>query len=194
MRRRIRLQLESLEARHLLTTWPFTTLPVSIVESNSPLSGELVDLDGDRDMDVVSVSRADGEVAWYKNLDRKGTYGRKISIFNSNSLFTNVSFARGTDIDGDGDQDVLFVAQSVGDPNGVDRLLWLENDGKGNFLSVHGSTELRSEYFEIHDLDGDGDQDVLGVGRILVGKQRARRHGAPRLSDPRATDPRQSRV
>ncbi|SVA57422.1 uncharacterized protein METZ01_LOCUS110276, partial [marine metagenome] len=61
-----------------------------------------------------------------------------------------------TDMDGDGDMDVLSASQYD------DKIAWYENDGSGSFTEHAISTSAdaaRSVYAA--DVDGDGDMDVL---------------------------------
>ncbi len=122
------------------------------------------DLDTDGDMDVLSASFLDNKIAWYENIDGLGTFGPQRILTNS-ALSTRDVYA--TDLDGDGDMDVL--AASTAD----DRVIWFENlDGLGNFgpekiinNDANGVIAVRAA-----DLDGDGDNDVIaaifGDGKI----------------------------
>ncbi|WP_432413039.1 T9SS type A sorting domain-containing protein [Rasiella sp. SM2506] len=117
------------------------------------------DMDGDGDLDLVTSSNIDSNVAWYENLDGEGTFG-PANIVNNVPVSTNQSAA--VDIDTDGDLDI--VATDGGD------LIMFENlDGLGNF----GSKKLIIEdgsinYFDIYDVDGDGLSDfVTGGGNFL---------------------------
>ena len=94
-----------------------------------------------------------GSLSWWEN-DKNGGFGEM------QSLITDFTYARsifGTDIDGDGDVDVLGAADED------NTILWLENDGSLNFTS-HIITDAFSYayYASAVDLDGDGDTDVLG--------------------------------
>ena len=67
-----------------------------------------------------------------------------------------------TDIDGDGDMDVLSAF-----PN-VNKVVWYTNDGSGNFSEQRIITTevdgVKSVYAT--DIDGDGDMDVLSASRF----------------------------
>jgi hypothetical protein len=115
------------------------------------------DLNGDGDIDVLSASYDDNEIAWYENVDGAGTFGPQQLIttlaFGASSIFA-------IDIDGDGDNDV--VSASCGD----DKVAWYENeDGAGAFGPTQVITTqancARSVYAA--DIDGDGDNDVLSA-------------------------------
>ena len=117
------------------------------------------DLDGDGDLDVLSASLDDDKIAWYENIDGQGSFGPQqvitISADGAESVFS-------TDIDGDGDLDVLSASWVD------DKIAWYENiNGQGSFgppqvitTSADGAKSVFSA-----DLDGDGDFDVLSASR-----------------------------
>ncbi|MEO1517099.1 MAG: FG-GAP-like repeat-containing protein [Bacteroidota bacterium] len=113
------------------------------------------DLDGDGHTDVVVPSNRSPYLSWHKNMDGQGTFGgeRRIS-----TPQTYPFFVRTTDMDGDGDQDLLTVERDDG------WVLWYENvDGQGNFDNYTMiSQEVRGAAAAIaEDVDGDGDRDVI---------------------------------
>ena len=130
-----------------------------IISTATDLPKEVVtaDLDGDGDEDVISASRYDNTIAWFENLDGLGNFG-PIQII-SNTAITALS-VYASDLDGDGDMDV------IGTSNGSKRLYWYENlDGLGTFGPGHIIVETPEfvgfeSVFAI-DIDGDGDNDVL---------------------------------
>jgi len=114
-----------------------------------------IDLDGDGDNDVLSASRNDNKIAWYRN-DGQGT-------FTEITITTNLDFVYdlyAIDIDGDGDNDVLSA--SLGD--GL--VAWYANDGQGNFGSADPISTSNSNVRSVYsiDIDGDGDNDVITGG------------------------------
>ena len=114
-----------------------------------------VDLDGDGDADVLSASSGDDKIAWYENIDGRGSFGPERVI---STTADGAYSVYATDLDGDGDQDVLSASP------GDDKLAWYENtDGLGSFgperiipAVARGATSVWAA-----DLDGDGDQDVI---------------------------------
>ena len=120
------------------------------------------DLDGDGDLDVVSASLAGntpddkGEIAWYENTDGEGAFGVQDVIANPEG----VRYITLSDMDGDGDDDIIFSAFS--EPN----LGWIENTGQGTFSSTQDTIVVEFPQQKIMhpaDLDGDGDFDILTV-------------------------------
>jgi len=124
---------------------------------DSPQSVRATDIDGDGDQDVLSASSGDDTIAWYENTDGNGTFGTQRII---TTLTDGPVSVYATDIDGDGDQDVLSA--SLFD----DRIAWYENsDGNGTFGTQQTITTLADRAASVFaaDIDGDGDQDVLSA-------------------------------
>jgi len=125
--------------------------------TNSATSVYSTDLDGDGDNDVLSASTGDDKIAWYENTDGQGTFGlQQIITTNANGAQSVYS----TDLDGDGDNDVLSA--SCYD----DKIAWYENlDGLGEFGTqrvITTSADVARSVYSI-DLDGDGDNDILSA-------------------------------
>ncbi len=111
------------------------------------------DIDGDGDIDVLSASELDNEIAWYENVNGLGT------VWTEHIISPDAGMARSvysTDIDGDGDMDVLSAS-------GDNKIAWYENDGNGDFgpqqIITTNALGTWSVYFT--DIDGDGDMDVI---------------------------------
>ena len=115
------------------------------------------DMDGDGDQDVLSASYEDDKIAWYENIDGKGTFGEQQIITDSTDRTTSVYAC---DIDGDGDQDVLLASFQE------DKIAWYENtDSYGTFGEQQIITESADGAYSVYacDVDGDGDKDVLSA-------------------------------
>ncbi|MCB9849578.1 MAG: VCBS repeat-containing protein [Phycisphaerales bacterium] len=116
-----------------------------------------IDIDGDLDNDVLASSGSDDTIAWFENLDGRGSFGGKQVISNTADGASAVFAA---DLDGDLDVDVLSA--SVGD----NKIAWYENlDGIGAFGGAHvltNTADSAQSVFAI-DLDGDTDLDVLAA-------------------------------
>lgn len=122
------------------------------------------DVDGDGDLDVVSMSRFDDLIAWYENVDGRGTFGVQPGIIPKGVLDPEIyggASIIAADFDGDDDADVLSLFPQAA-------IVLSENtDGRGTFDDAHqqiiAEGVLRSFLGEIAaaDIDGDGDLDVL---------------------------------
>jgi hypothetical protein len=104
---------------------------------------------------VLSASLNDDRIAWYENLGG-GSFGPMTDITTSADGAHSVY---ATDLDGDGDADVLSA--SVND----DRIAWYENLGGGSFGPMTTITTIADGAVSVYatDLDGDGDADVLSA-------------------------------
>lgn len=116
------------------------------------------DLDGDGDIDLLSASSWNNEIAWYEN--DNGTFGNAQSI--TTLVFGETSIAA-KDIDGDGDIDVISTSFVDG------KVAWYENiDGLGNFgvqqiiIEADGAIDI-----EVVDIDGDSDLDIIYAAKNL---------------------------
>ncbi|MCH7700152.1 MAG: VCBS repeat-containing protein [Planctomycetes bacterium] len=124
------------------------------------------DLDGDGDIDVLSASDIDSKLAWYENDGEsppsftERVIATDIIPFGPRSLFA-------TDLDGDGDIDVLTASLGTAAAPGT---AWYENDGESspNFTKrVITSTRAISVYAA--DMDRDGHIDILSGSNSLGG-------------------------
>ncbi|MFC1759753.1 FG-GAP repeat domain-containing protein [Planctomycetota bacterium] len=121
------------------------------------------DIDGDGDLDLLGsfANVADGAEApgissihWYENTDGKGTFS--LRPVDSEGFADNPDpfwrdFAKLTDVDSDGDLDI------------INNLAWYENEGGGTSFKRH---ELDGKpLLEIGDVDGDGDVDLITEAR-----------------------------
>ncbi len=120
------------------------------------------DIDGDNDLDVFiagEASAATPSIKYYLN-DGSGSFTLANENSNNGASFGSVAC---TDVDGDGDQDVLISGYS-GISNITDLYI---NDGNGAFLKMSGTPfpGLFESTVAFADVDGDGDHDALIFGR-----------------------------
>lgn len=118
------------------------------------------DVNGDGHTDVLSASRFDNAIRWYKN------DGQTSPSFTSHDIYLgaqNAISVFAADLDGDGDTDVLSA--SCDD----DRIRWYENDGQlvpaFTLRIVHIGADCAWSVFA-SDVDDDGDTDVLSASRL----------------------------
>ncbi len=120
------------------------------------------DVDGDGDTDVVSGSRE--KLAWYEN-DGGSTPVFTERIISSAAVepFPEFRSVFATDVDGDGDTDVLSA--SAGPPSGEDKVAWFESDGGSPPAFTERVISRPDAPFSVFatDVDGDGDTDVLSA-------------------------------
>jgi hypothetical protein len=119
------------------------------------------DLDNDGDQDVIAGSRWEG-VSWYPN-GGDGNFSSPIAIATPNEVAVLESIYA-TDLDNDGDLDVL-TASAAGGPTGGSQVAWFENNGSGSFSAarvISNNVDWARAVYST-DLDGDGDPDVLSA-------------------------------
>ena len=153
------LGYERLENRFLLAGVTFQ--PQDILTSQmSPSAVYSTDVDGDGDADVLTASQ--DRIAWYANVDSKGTFGKQQAI----ATRAGVRSLYAADMDGDGDMDVLSGSFT--------EIVWYENtDGQGNFKSRQEFTLIGAfgaNSVHAADVDGDGDMDLLSAIAACCGR------------------------
>jgi len=127
-------------------------LPPVIISSevDHPIGVFAIDLDGDSDQDVISLSDGDNKVAWYEN-DGRGSFGPQNILDTTETHLTSVY---ADDLDGDGKNDILFSSIWGG--------YWFRNEGGGKFSErLFFDTSIGGQSVRTSDMDGDGDKDII---------------------------------
>jgi Secretion system C-terminal sorting domain/FG-GAP-like repeat len=124
---------------------------------NGAISVYAADVDGDGDTDVIGAAETANDISWWENVDGVGLNWVEHPI---DANFQGAHDVYATDVDGDGDTDILGAAATD------DEITWWENtDGSGlnwdEHLVVNGFGFAYSVYAT--DMDSDGDIDVLGA-------------------------------
>ena len=127
------------------------------------------DVDADGNIDVLGASAGDDKIAWYKNDGNiPPTFSEQIITSTPGGYGANFAFP--TDVDNDGDTDVLATHWLA------DELAWYENDGgiSPTFTEwIIASPDCPPQYaapcfgpktiYGGYDVDNDGDADVLAL-------------------------------
>ena len=115
------------------------------------------DVDSDGDIDVLGAADGANEIAWWENINGGGQCWAKHSVDNEYDYAQGV-FA--SDVDGDGDIDVLGAAADVNE------IAWWENVNGSGLDWVKHTVDNDFDCAEsvyATDMDNDGDIDVLGA-------------------------------
>ena len=124
------------------------------------------DVDGDGDSDVLITGRTNsGRISKLYTNDGMGSF---TEVTGTPFPGVSVSYVAFSDVDGDGDNDVLITGASNPGPEIVKLYT---NDGMGNFTEVTDTpfNNIKVRRFAFSDVDGDGDSDVLITGAISPG-------------------------
>jgi hypothetical protein len=135
----------------------FGTQQVISTAANGAEAVFAADIDSDGDIDALSASPGDDEIAWYENTDGDGTFGAQ-QVISTSADGAEAVFA--ADVDGDGDLDVLSASSLD------DKIAWYENtDGSGTFGAQQvistAADDARSVFAD--DLNGDGTPDAISA-------------------------------
>lgn len=130
---------------------------VPILENESvnyPETTAQGDLDLDGDIDIVAASSGDHKVSYFENQGNM-VFKKQVIITSS---FPTVRDVELSDLDGDGDLDIVFIA-------GIS-LNRIENLGQMNFstpVQLVNSVFTVGYDLETADIDNDGDNDIIGA-------------------------------
>lgn len=131
----------------------------TIVDSSfrNAIDAVSADIDGDGDLDILGAGYWEDQISWWENSSGDGSAWEKHVVEDN---FNTAHSVWASDMDGDGDLDVVGAASEA------DEISWWENaDGRGEtwakrvvVLDFNGVESVCAV-----DLNGDGDQDILGA-------------------------------
>ncbi len=137
---------------------------------SGPINVEIVDVDSDGDLDIVSLVSQEWEEIYCFINDGKGNFQPKLMWGSSNQDYGSSGISM-CDLDKDGDMDILYTNGDAFDyipPQGRPwhGVQWLENKGNLNFefhrlCSFTGATNVRAA-----DIDNDNDLDLFVVSEF----------------------------
>ncbi len=118
---------------------------------------ELVDMDGDRDIDVLCAGYLGHQVAWWRNTKRDSVIWEKETI---GAGVINACAATACDLDGDSDLDVVATAQGSNEV-----LVWYNEDGLATrwTRSLLSGNLVRPWPLLLCDIDSDSDVDIISA-------------------------------
>jgi len=134
---------------------------------SGPINVEMVDIDKDGDLDIISIVSQEWEEIYCYINDGKGNFQSRLLYGSSNQDFGSSGIYI-SDVDKDGDDDILYTNGDAFDyipPQGRPwhGVQWLENKGNLNF-EFHRLCNFTGAYnARAVDIDYDGDLDLFCV-------------------------------
>lgn len=139
---------------------------------SGPINVEIVDIDGDNDLDIISLVSQEWEEIYCFINDGTGQFQPNLLYGSSNQDYGSSGISL-SDLDQDGDVDILYSNGDAFDympPQGRPwhGVQWLENKGSLNFdfhriCSFTGATNVRAA-----DIDNDNDIDLFAVSAFNI--------------------------
>lgn len=133
---------------------------------------EAFDADGDNDLDLFINEYDSDNYFLLENLDGNGTYSTPTLVYTQ--IGSSNIVATTTDVDNDGDTDIILAATNFLSPGLEYAIMLLKNDGTGDFPEVSHihtySAQAATIALEMHDMNGDGSEDI--VFKALVDNNR----------------------
>ncbi len=123
------------------------------------------DLDKDGWIDIISASKADDEIAWYKNKGG-GNFSEQL-VISSDLDYARDVFA--IDFDRDGDTDIVAASEYISNSD-ITKIVWYENNGQTAFSSEKLIANLNAGVGSIGIADFDNDEDFDIVTGIMGGQ------------------------
>lgn len=155
------------ETSWLENTGPWRFTNHTLQSLNGTINCEVIDMDGDADLDIVTVVSQEWEELYIHVNDGKGHFEPRL-IYGADNDDYGSSGIDVADLDGDGDLDVAYTNGDAFDytpprPRPWHGVQWLENRGGHKFL-FHRLADFPGAYSpRAVDIDADGDLDIIAV-------------------------------
>ncbi len=148
---------------------PDCTWPEHVITTDR-FAVSVADMDADGDLDLLGHSGILPGIVWWENDGLPCGITCSWTLHTVTSDYLGVTDSRAVDLDGDGDMDVLAASKNAG----TDSVSWWENDGTPCDPDCdwpeHSVVDEFNDTNSIvaADMDGDGDLDLLGNGRVAA--------------------------
>ncbi len=155
------------ETRWLEKTGPWQYASHPLQALSGPINAEIADIDGDRDLDIVTLVSQEWEEIYVFVNDGRGAFTPQ-RIFGASNEDFGSSWISLADLDRDGDPDVVYSNGDAFDyattsGRNWNGLQWLENTGGARFTYHRIADIPGASSPQAADLDGDGDLDIAVV-------------------------------
>jgi len=143
------------------STWSST----AIISNNAYGQLDFSDIDGDGDLDLLSGSNS--TVSWYENTDGVGSTWTQRDVF-SNSANLTVNAVRATDMDDDGDLDIVLAKNEDGYVYAYENLQFHSSPQLQGSVAIENS--LANAYHVLTaKMNGDQYWDVIAANKSTAG-------------------------
>lgn len=151
--------------RFIITLGLLLSIPIiSFAQAHDHNYHHTVDIDNDGDSDIVAAKVSPSHpgfpytsIVWFENMDGMGNIMQKSTV---STDFQQVKWVSASDLDQDGDIDILAIDENEDEKR--DDIVWFENENATfsdrKIISEEGNSIL---WLDVGDLDADGDLDVV---------------------------------
>lgn len=150
----------------------FTEHPIDVSTTGRRVAAADLDRDGDLDFVVAGSSNGVALLAWYENGGSQDFVEHEIVRLEGQPpiRFYNARTVSISDIDGDGNLDILASITLDDDTVFTSNILWYQNDGNQNFTQhfVDFFIDTAPSFLAAVDIDKDGDQDLVSDGEGIA--------------------------
>jgi FG-GAP-like repeat/Secretion system C-terminal sorting domain len=118
---------------------------------------DLVDMDGDKDLDIITTATGSAEIGWWENRDSL------VFVYHFVDHVVDPSRVKGADLNLDSRMDIICAFDYS------DEIIWWENNGVVGFIRRVVSQDFpEARSIDVVDMDNDDDMDIVACGQWRV--------------------------